>query len=125
MHLNAERAEPGETKELGLTISKASCLRRERFPRFGVDRRLALGLQDFDLGLNRGDGVSGSENLERRLDHVAAVDGQGHDAVPGLKEGDIGNDGVWDIWKLEGPAFSWYFRGSPHVHTWLNVARRA
>jgi hypothetical protein len=42
-----------------------------------------------------------------------------------FQEGDIGNDGVWDIWKLEGPAFSWYFRGSPHVHTWLNVARRA
>ena len=42
-----------------------------------------------------------------------------------FKEGDIGNDGVWDIWKLEGPAFSWFFRGSPHVHTWLNVARKA
>lgn len=41
------------------------------------------------------------------------------------KEGDIGNDGVWDIWKVEGPAFAWYFRGSPHVHTWLNVARQA
>jgi hypothetical protein len=41
------------------------------------------------------------------------------------KEGDIGNDGVWDIWKLEGPAFSWFFRGSPHVHTWLNVAHKA
>ncbi|MGO9463193.1 MAG: DUF3500 domain-containing protein [Isosphaeraceae bacterium] len=41
------------------------------------------------------------------------------------KEGDIGNDGVWDIWKLEGPAFSWLFRGSPHVHTWLNVANKA
>jgi Protein of unknown function (DUF3500) len=42
-----------------------------------------------------------------------------------FKEGDLGNDGVWDIWKLEGPAFSWFFRGSPHVHTWLNVARKA
>jgi len=41
------------------------------------------------------------------------------------KEGDIGSDSVWDIWKLEGPAFSWFFRGSPHVHTWLNVARHA
>lgn len=41
------------------------------------------------------------------------------------KEGDIGSDGVWDIWKLEGPAFSWYFRGSPHVHSWLHVARNA
>lgn len=42
-----------------------------------------------------------------------------------FKEGDIGGDGVWDVWKLEGPAFAWYFRGAPHVHTWLNVARRA
>jgi hypothetical protein len=41
------------------------------------------------------------------------------------KEGDVGNDGTWDVWKLEGPAFSWYFHGSPHVHTWLNVARKA
>ncbi|MCY2934046.1 MAG: hypothetical protein NT172_07770, partial [Planctomycetota bacterium] len=41
------------------------------------------------------------------------------------KEGDVGNDGVWDVWKLEGPAFSWYFHGSPHVHTWLNVAKKA
>jgi hypothetical protein len=42
-----------------------------------------------------------------------------------FKEGDIGDDRVWDIWKLEGPAFAWFFRGSPHVHTWLNVARKA
>ncbi len=42
-----------------------------------------------------------------------------------FKEGDIGGDGVWDRWSLEGPAFAWYFRGSPHVHTWLNVARKA
>jgi hypothetical protein len=41
------------------------------------------------------------------------------------KEGDIGGDGVWDVWKLEGPAFSWYFHGHPHVHTWLNVAQHA
>ena len=41
------------------------------------------------------------------------------------KEGDIGNDKVWDIWKLEGPAFAWYFHGSPHVHTWVNIARKA
>jgi hypothetical protein len=38
------------------------------------------------------------------------------------KQGDLGDDGVWDIWRLEGPAFVWHFRGSPHVHTWVNVA---
>jgi hypothetical protein len=39
------------------------------------------------------------------------------------QEGDLGNDRVWDRWKLEGPTMSWYFRGSPHVHTWVNIAR--
>jgi hypothetical protein len=38
------------------------------------------------------------------------------------KEGDIGNDGEWDNWRLEGPSFVWYFRGEPHVHVWVNVA---
>jgi len=35
---------------------------------------------------------------------------------------DIGNDGVWDIWRLEGPSFVWHYRGAPHVHVWVNVA---
>ena len=39
--------------------------------------------------------------------------------------GDIGNDGVWDIWRLEGPSFVWHFRGSPHVHVWVNIADSA
>jgi hypothetical protein len=38
------------------------------------------------------------------------------------RDGDIGNDGVWDCWRLEGPSFVWYFRGEPHVHVWVNVA---
>jgi hypothetical protein len=33
-----------------------------------------------------------------------------------------GNDAEWDNWRLEGPAFVWYFRGNPHVHVWVNVA---
>ena len=38
------------------------------------------------------------------------------------EEGDLGNDGVYDNWRLEGPSFVWYFRGRPHVHVWVNVA---
>lgn len=34
---------------------------------------------------------------------------------------DIGNDGVWDLWQIEGPSMIWYFRGAPHVHTWVHV----
>lgn len=38
---------------------------------------------------------------------------------------DIGNDNEWDIWRLEGPTFVWHFRGSPHVHTYVNIAKKA
>ncbi|HZZ70633.1 MAG TPA: DUF3500 domain-containing protein [Pirellulales bacterium] len=37
-------------------------------------------------------------------------------------QGDLGDDGVWDNWRLEGPSFIWYFRGAPHVHLWINIA---
>lgn len=39
-------------------------------------------------------------------------------------DADIGKDRVWDNWRLEGPSFVWHFRGSPHVHVWVNVADR-
>ncbi len=35
---------------------------------------------------------------------------------------DLGDDKIWDNWRLEGPAFVWFFRGTPHVHVWVNVA---
>lgn len=38
---------------------------------------------------------------------------------------DIGNDGVWDVWQLESPSMIWYFRGAPHVHTWVNIRAKA
>jgi len=38
------------------------------------------------------------------------------------RQGDLGNDGVWDCWRLEGPSFVWHFRGAPHVHVWVNIA---
>jgi len=37
------------------------------------------------------------------------------------EEEDIGDDKIWDRWKVEGPGLAWYFRGSPHVHTWVNI----
>ena len=38
---------------------------------------------------------------------------------------DVGKDQVWDIWRLEGPTFVWHFRGAPHVHTYVNIAKKA
>lgn len=40
------------------------------------------------------------------------------------QEGDLGDDKVWDIWRIEGPSFVWHYRGEPHVHVWVNVANR-
>jgi hypothetical protein len=40
------------------------------------------------------------------------------------KQGDIGNDGVWDIWRIEGPTAVFHFRGSPHIHAYINVATK-
>ncbi len=42
------------------------------------------------------------------------------------QDGDLPDrDGIWDRWKLEGPAFVWYFRGTPHVHTWINIEHKS
>jgi hypothetical protein len=36
---------------------------------------------------------------------------------------DLGNDKEWDIWRVEGPAFVWHFRGAPHVHAYINIGQ--
>jgi len=40
------------------------------------------------------------------------------------KQEDLGSDGLWDVWKLEGPAMAWYFRGAPHVHVWAYLSEK-
>jgi hypothetical protein len=40
-------------------------------------------------------------------------------------DADLGDDKIWDNWRLEGPAFVWNFRSVPHVHVWVNVADSA
>lgn len=41
------------------------------------------------------------------------------------QEGDLNKDQVWDIWRMEGPTFVWHFRGAPHVHTYVNIGKKA
>jgi len=38
-----------------------------------------------------------------------------------FKQQDLGGDGVWDVWQIEGPQMLWYFRGEPHVHCWVHI----
>ncbi len=37
---------------------------------------------------------------------------------------DLGDDKVWDNWMIQGPKIAWFFRGNPHVHTWVNVGTK-
>jgi hypothetical protein len=62
---------------------------------------------------------------EDRDDAMACLDRQGglnRCSLAFYRDGDIGNDGEWDNWRLEGPSFVWYYRGEPHVHVWVNIA---
>jgi hypothetical protein len=62
---------------------------------------------------------------EDQEEAVACLKKQGgldHCSLAFYKDGDIGDDGEWDNWRVEGPSFVWYFRGEPHVHVWVNVA---
>lgn len=61
------------------------------------------------------------EDVDEILKHVKAAGGWDKCWLSFYQEGDLGEDKIWDRWKLEGPNFAWYFRGSPHVHAWVNV----
>ncbi|MBT5706933.1 MAG: DUF3500 domain-containing protein, partial [Verrucomicrobia bacterium] len=37
------------------------------------------------------------------------------------KNKDLGNDGVWDVWQIEGPSALIFFRGEPHVHAYIHI----
>lgn len=52
---------------------------------------------------------------------IEAAGGIGELSMAFYRNRDLGNDGIWDVWKLESPTMVWYFRGSPHVHVWVNV----
>jgi hypothetical protein len=62
------------------------------------------------------------EDQDKALECLQKQGGLDKCSLAFYKDGDLGNDGEWDNWRLEGPAFVWYFRGFPHVHVWVNVA---
>jgi hypothetical protein len=65
------------------------------------------------------------EDIDEVMECVKA--GGGFEAIhlAFYQTGDLGEDGVWDIWRLEGPTLVCHFRGAPHVHAYINIARKA
>lgn len=93
-------------KPQGIPVSELSADQRGE-----LERVLAVLLEPYRT-VDR-DEVHGCLERQGGLDHCR---------LAFYRDGDLGDDGVWDNWRLEGPAFVWHFRGSPHVHVWVNIA---
>jgi hypothetical protein len=65
------------------------------------------------------------EDIDEVMEIVKASGGIDKLHLAFYQTGDLGNDKVWDIWRVEGPSFVWHFRGSPHVHAYINIAQTA
>lgn len=63
------------------------------------------------------------EDVTEVLEILKANGGLGSLHMAFYQQGDLNNDKVWDIWRVEGPGFVWHFRGAPHVHAYINIAR--
>ncbi len=61
------------------------------------------------------------KDTDEAMRYIKANGGVSSLSMSFYKNLDIGNDGVWDVWQLESPTMVWYFRGHPHVHTWVNI----
>ena len=91
--------------QLGLPISEMSADQKQLVDKVLADLLLPFRKRDADEAMRyiRKDG---------KLDELT---------LSFYKNLDIGSDGVWDVWQLESPNMVWYFRGSPHVHVWVNI----
>jgi hypothetical protein len=99
----------GKTRELqGIPVSELSRDQKEHVHLVMSDLLAPFRKQDADEAVKLIK-ANGFDNL-----HLAFY-----------KNPDIGNDGVWDVWQIEGPAMVWYFRGAPHVHTWVHIRQQA
>ena len=63
-----------------------------------------------------------SEDVDEVFEIVKASGGIDKLHLAFYQQGDLGNDKVWDIWRVEGPRFVWHFRGAPHVHAYINIS---
>ena len=61
------------------------------------------------------------EDVDEVMEIVKAAGGLDKLHMAFYQQGDLGNDKVWDIWRVEGPSFVWHFRGAPHVHAYINI----
>ena len=66
-----------------------------------------------------------SEDVDEVMEIVKEGGGVDKLQIAFYKTGDLDKDEKWDIWRLEGPTLVCHFRGAPHVHAYINVAKRS
>jgi hypothetical protein len=65
------------------------------------------------------------EDVDEAMEVVKAGGGIEALSISFSKAGDLGGDKSWDVWRLEGPTLMTHFRGDPHVHAYINIAKQA
>lgn len=65
------------------------------------------------------------EDADEVMEMLKAQGGVGKLHMAFYQTGDLKNDSVWDIWRVEGQSFVWHFRGAPHVHAYINIGMKA
>ncbi len=61
------------------------------------------------------------KDVDEAMKYIHAAGGVASLSMAFYRNLDLGVDKVWDVWQLESPQMVWYFRGYPHVHTWVNI----
>jgi len=61
------------------------------------------------------------KDVDEAMKYIKASGGLNALSMAFYQNLDLGVDKVWDVWQLESPNMVWYFRGHPHVHTWVNI----
>lgn len=61
------------------------------------------------------------QDIEEVMSILKAHGGVNNLHMAFYQQGDLNSDKTWDIWRVEGPAFVWHFRGAPHVHAYINI----
>ena len=63
------------------------------------------------------------EDVDEAMALVEAGGGIDSLSMSFYQQGDLDEDGVWDVWRIEGPSLVTHFRGAPHVHAYINIAK--
>jgi hypothetical protein len=66
-----------------------------------------------------------NEDAEEALSIMEAGGGLGQLRLAFYQQEDLGDDRIWDVWRIEGPNSVIHFRGAPHVHAYIHVAKLA